>query len=208
MTSDPRDQNHDQELEHDLDAVRSAWSALEKAEPPGLLDQAVLNAAHRELGNGKRRRPLRWAGALATAAVIVIALGIVVQQDQQPPLPSGKQANGLKLDHDDANAKKEVPAKALEEKLRSDQFRSQAAAEPAAESAQRTKRMAAPASTVVTQAAEREEGLVSDEAIPEAGAWIEQLLTLKQNRQFEELAEELAAFRAAYPNYVLPPELD
>ena len=45
------------------------------------------------------------------------------------------------------------------------------------------------------------------DGVPEADAWIERLLLLRETRQGEKLVEELAAFREAFPDYPLPPEL-
>jgi len=72
---DPKD--HKPELnagnnwEQDLESVRSALSGLESVEPPDLLDQAILNTARREL-TASRPRPMRWVGAFATAAVVIL----------------------------------------------------------------------------------------------------------------------------------------
>ena len=86
MTMDPKDQkpelNPGGDWEQDLEMIWSALPELESVEPPDLLDQSVLNAARREL-TATRRRPVRWFGGLATAAVVVLALSIVIQQDQK-----------------------------------------------------------------------------------------------------------------------------
>lgn len=87
--------NPGSDWEKDLESVRSTLSGLESVEPPDLLDQAVLNTARRELA-ASRRKPMRWVGAFATAAVVVLALSIVVQQEQKSPDP--RSGNGIKLD--------------------------------------------------------------------------------------------------------------
>lgn len=96
---DPKDRkpemNPGNNWEQDLEAVRSALPGLESVEPPDLLDQVVLNTARRELA-ASRRKPMRWIGALATAAVLVLTLSIVLQQDQKTPDP--RNGNGIKLD--------------------------------------------------------------------------------------------------------------
>jgi hypothetical protein len=109
MTSDPRDRTPESDFDNDLEAVRSAWNGLEKAEPPELLDQAVLNTARRELESRPGRWPLRWLGGFATATVIVLALSIVTQQDPQAPAPVVDETDGIKLDQSVSTAaKKEV----------------------------------------------------------------------------------------------------
>ena len=177
MTSDPRDQQSGPEFEQDLKAVRSAWSGLEQTDPPELLNQAVLNTARRELNTRRRSRPLRWLGGFATATVIVLALTIVIQQDQQQTTPVLKKTNGFKLDQTDPAAPP-VPA--------SD-------------------------ATVMAVAEEMSDSLAESEkatdSIPEADAWIERLLLLRETHQDELLIQELTAFREAFPGYTLPPEL-
>jgi len=98
---DPKDRKSEQEQEpegnweQDLDDIQSAYSTLETTEPPGLLDQAILNTARRELA-ARKKKPMRWIGAFATASVFVLALTIVIQQNQEAPL-SGR-SNDIKLD--------------------------------------------------------------------------------------------------------------
>jgi hypothetical protein len=87
-TKDHRDPSGpDMELERDLQSIRDGLASQGYEEPPAMLDQAVLNAARRDL-EAKKRRPLRWVGTFATAAVLVLTLTIVVQQDDSP-VPAG-----------------------------------------------------------------------------------------------------------------------
>jgi hypothetical protein len=116
MTMDPKDRKSEQEQEQepegnweqDLDHIQSAYSALETSEPPGLLDQAILNTARRELA-ARRKKPMRWIGAFATASVFVLALTIVIQQNREAPLTG--RSNDIKLDAvTQPRAKEESPA--------------------------------------------------------------------------------------------------
>ena len=177
MTSDPRDQQSGPEFEQDLKAVRSAWSGLEQTDPPELLNQAVLNTARRELNTRRRSRPLRWLGGFATATVIVLALTIVIQQEEQQTTPVLKKTNGFKLDQTDPAA---PPVTASD-------------------------------AAVMAVAEEMSDSLAESEkatdSIPEADAWIERLLLLRETHQDELLIQELTAFREAFPGYTLPPEL-
>ena len=45
------------------------------------------------------------------------------------------------------------------------------------------------------------------EKAPDAEEWIQHMLELFESNQESELELELAAFRKAYPDYILPPEL-
>lgn len=56
-------------------------------------------------------------------------------------------------------------------------------------------------------AAAVEEKDKSSQDSPEPEEWIQRLLLLKQSQLYEKLEEELTAFRKAYPNHPLPPEL-
>ncbi len=99
MTMDPKDRKSEagqgRNWERDLEVIQANYSGLEANEPPDLLDQAILNTARREMA-AKRRKPLRWIGAFATASVFVLALTIVLQQDHEPMKPG--RPNGAKLD--------------------------------------------------------------------------------------------------------------
>ena len=96
---DPMDRKSDNlpdgNWEKDLAAIENAYSGFEAVEPPELSDLAVLNAARRELSN-KKRKPLRWVGAFATASVMVIALSLVIQQKPEPA--QLERPNGIKTD--------------------------------------------------------------------------------------------------------------
>ena len=218
MTSDPRDQQSGPEFEQDLEAVRSAWTGLEQTDPPELLNQAVLNTARREMNSRSRSRPLRWLGGFATATVIVLALTIVIQQEQQQTTPALKKTNGFKLDQTDpAASKSEVGLDDFKETARREQADRQLSPMSAEETESRMKRSAAappvPASDAAVMAVAEEmsdslaEPAKAAGSIPAADAWIKQLLLLQETRQDEKLIQELAAFREAYPDYVLPPEL-
>jgi hypothetical protein len=131
MMMDPKDRkpelNPGNNWEQDLESVRSG---LESVEPPDLLDQAILNTARRELAASRSkamRWPIRWVGAFATAAVAVLALSIVVQQDQKTPdLRSG---NGIKLDAASEEPLK-MEAQTVERKRQKDAASNVAAAPP------------------------------------------------------------------------------
>jgi hypothetical protein len=208
MTSDPHNQTKDKTLERDLEEIRSVLADPDSPEPPDLLDQAVLNTARRELARSEKKWPkrfsLRWLGAFATASVIVLALGIVVQQEQEssPPLTS-EDSNGVKLKSDAAAPEKEAAAKSqlMQKTADRDESKLRRAA-PMAASAARADDFAelemadAPASLEESMA----ETLPPEE-------WLSLLLELKSSNQDQKLAQQIAAFRSAYPDYPMPPEL-
>jgi len=203
MTIDPQNHRPDQELERDLESVRSRWDSLQKPGPPELVNQAVLNRAKRELetqGPASLKRPsLKWLGAFATAAVVVLAFTLTIEQEQHAPVPVVEEADGIRLDRDNefadqaeaytdtavTRAKQELPVKPA--------LRKSAVNSPIAE--MKMADAAAPPEP-------------AEDEVPSAEDWIEKLLRLKESGQDASLAEELAAFRAAYPDYALPPGLD
>ena len=188
-----------EDLRADLETVAAAWSALTQAQPPDLLDQAVLNAARRALADPPRsaRRPLGWPlgwptrllGALATAAVVVLAVTVVLEQSREAPVP--RPASDLN---------KTVRSPAAPKLEAGDQ---DAARAVSAETRSAQQSVPAPAAAMEQDLAEpaRE----ASPARPEA--WIERLRELKSGGDLEAFQRELAAFRATYPAYPLPPEL-
>jgi hypothetical protein len=199
MNSDPRDKPNKPEFDPDLAAVRSAWEGLEQTEPPDLIDQAVLNTARRHLE--RPRRPLRWLGAFASAIVVVLALAIVVRQDQQGPVPPVPDSDGFRMDRDTP-----VPAKTKQE------YEQMMQDEP--RKARPELRQIAPAAASEAQPVQGKEtqlrpldAVEEDAAGPDPEAWIERMLALRAAGRLEELEAELADFRRSWPDYPLPPEL-
>lgn len=204
MNSDPRDKPSNPEFDPDLAAVQSDWNGLEQAEPPDLLDQAVLNTARRHLERPRPRRSLRWLGAFASAAVVVLALAIVVRQDQQGPVPPVPGTDGFRMDRDTP-----APAKTKQERKLMMQD------EPA-EAQPELRRIdpAAPAAASEAVQIRREESQLhslesfeEDAARPDPEAWVARMLSLRAAGRLEELEAELADFRRSWPDYPLPPEL-
>jgi len=180
----------DRQLEQDIALLREADPGTGRAEPPELIDRAVLNMARRALPAGGRRAGLRWLGAFATAAVVVLAFSLVLQQDPQAPPPA--DTDELRLDR----SARSVPPAAAKSAAGTTQ-----PAAAADHKAQRTQPVARLADEPL--AAEREAG----SALPDPAAWIERMLLLQRDRAYDELEAELSAFREAFPDYPLPPEL-
>jgi len=200
MSGDMRNGDTDRSLGRDFEAIRAAWEVLQKDEPPDLLDQAVRNAARRALPTRGRRRSLRWLGSLATAAVVVLALTIVIQQDQQGPVPPIPKSDGLRLDDAVGKGDRASDATAGEQEPGHAEIKLQRA--PAAATSERSPPVESKAASAVL-----EEAMEADEALLAPEDWVERLLQLKQACRRDELRAELEAFREAYPRYHLPAEL-
>jgi ferric-dicitrate binding protein FerR (iron transport regulator) len=198
MSTDRPGYGPDGTYQEDLEAARSAWSRLEQIEPPDLLDQAVLNAARRAAARPSRRRSTRWLGALASAAVVVLALTLVIRQDPQAPAPPVPVTDGFELElrSADPEAAHETP---IQHEEAAPQAASKAALVPRQDAASREE---AGAPVAAPDALEE-----MDEAVPEPDAWVDQMLRLKAAGLNDQLDQELAAFRRSYPDFVLPPEL-
>jgi len=201
MSNQQQDPKRDPDLGKEAEALGAAWTKLEQAEPPDMLDQAILNAARRDLQQRTRRARRCWLGALATAAVVVLALAITVQQDQQGPVPPVSGTDGLRLEQSappSADTKAATPAVPTESSPARIQEQSALPAPGAAPAAsQRDTDAGQPLA----------EGIEEEAALPEPEVWVERLLRLHRAGRQPELQAELAAFREAYPEYPLPPEL-
>lgn len=208
MTRKTTPSTDDRRLLKDLEQLQSDWERMERAEPPGLLDQAVLNTARRALESKKRRRPLKWLGGFATATVAVLAITVVWLPERPADLPP-PGATGLPAPRDKA-------AELMQESTPEPRD----AAPPI--DVQKTRRLnAAPAPAADAPALEMEarrgekgdfmasesDAVLEKEALLPPEAWIEQLLALKREGRIEELEAGLRAFRETYPEHPLPGSL-
>jgi hypothetical protein len=77
---------NDQSLNDDLDRLGHAYGRLEQEEPPELLDQAILNRAHRAVENKPHWMKFSWLHGLTTAAVFVLAFTLILNQRETGPI--------------------------------------------------------------------------------------------------------------------------
>ena len=85
MNEIPNNGENDQSLIDDLDRLDHAYRQLPHEEPPELLDQAILNSAHRAVENKPHWMQFGWLHGLTTAAVFVLALSLIFNQREQVP---------------------------------------------------------------------------------------------------------------------------
>ena len=76
---------NDQALEDGLEKLSRAYEDLKQDEPPALLDQAILNSAHRAIEKKSGWKQFGWIHGLATAAVFVLAFTIILDQGELAP---------------------------------------------------------------------------------------------------------------------------
>jgi len=86
MNSIHNNGENDKSLIEDLDKLGSAYAQLEHDEPPELLDQAVINSAHRAVEKKPHWMKFGWLHGLTTAAVFVLAFSIILNQREQAPV--------------------------------------------------------------------------------------------------------------------------
>lgn len=106
-------------LDKGLDELGRAYSELEQDTPPDLLDQAILNSASREVEKKTGWMQFGWLHGLTTAAVVVLAFSIVLQQrepvaveedvmlESSPPVIRGESVRTDRM-------RQAVPAAAME----------------------------------------------------------------------------------------------
>lgn len=76
---------NDKSLNDGLEKLGHAYDQLPNDEPPALLDQAILNSAHRALEKKPHWMKFGWLHGLTTAAVVVLTLSIIINQREQAP---------------------------------------------------------------------------------------------------------------------------
>ena len=76
---------NEQALNDDLEKLGSAYQHLEHDQPPELLDQAILNSAHRAVEKKTGWNQFGWMHGLATTAVFVLAFTVILDQRELAP---------------------------------------------------------------------------------------------------------------------------
>ncbi len=94
--------------DNDLERLGQAYTRLQQEEPPDLLDQAVLNSAHRAVEKQPHWMKFSWLHGLTTAAVFVLAFSLVLnQREPVPDFEAGRQTEDLELAHPGRLVKKQ-----------------------------------------------------------------------------------------------------
>ena len=77
-------------LNEGLNKLDHAYGQLPNEEPPELIDQAILNSAHRAVEKRPHWMKFGWLHGLTTAAVFVLALSLTFNQREQVPSYEGE----------------------------------------------------------------------------------------------------------------------
>jgi hypothetical protein len=85
MNSIHNNGENDRSLDEGMDKLGQAYAQLPDEAPPELLDQAILNSAHRAVEKKPHWMQFGWLHGLTTAAVVVLAISLVFNQREQVP---------------------------------------------------------------------------------------------------------------------------
>jgi hypothetical protein len=111
MNSVHNNGQNDQSLNDGLDKLSQQYRQSGHEEPPELLDQAILNSAHREVEKKPHWMKFGWLQGLTTAAVFVLAFSIILDQRESAPVYDQElQNNSPARLQRERTAKKQIPA--------------------------------------------------------------------------------------------------
>jgi len=187
----------DNSLKDDLEKLDRDYQQLKSEEPPELLDQAVLNSAHRALEGRAGWMDFGWIHGLTTAAVVVLAISIILTQRQPVSieesgiLPAGE----LEEDTMQVNAPAAAP-------LAKRAIATLAAESPPAES----RPVKVDAVTVNDGKSDADKSVAERLQLPAEEAQLQAILMLKRAGN-DKWKAELKLFIESYPDYPLPDEL-
>ena len=116
MNSIHNNGENDKSLNEGMEQLDKAYAQLPDDQPPELLDQAILNSAHRAVEKKPHWMQFGWLHGLTTAAVVVLALSLVFNQREQVP----SFENEIKFDEKarvrrEKTEKKQTPVKQADE---------------------------------------------------------------------------------------------
>ena len=220
MNSIQKNGENDKSLSEGLDKLSREYGLLEQDEPAELLDQAILNSAHRAVEKKPHWMKFGWLHGLTTAAVFVLAFSIIL--NQRDPVPDYEIS---KSNFETIRLQRQKVAKKQSDSLLEEQPK-ELSSEMAIKNDYRTDILqsspvaAAPASAALENAPEEgaEQPLleaqrslyVRDDTRVKTNSELEQILQaiikLKQSGN-ESWKTELESFKANYPDYPLPEEL-
>ena len=178
----------------ELEALYRSGSHVEPE--PGL-DRIIRARAEQAATQGKRHRPARWLGGLATAAALVLAIGVALQQGPSEP---ARMQETLRSPALDAPARPE-PAEDLAPTLEREMFSDRSGA---AESdvIVTSPRQRAPSPVASFRAEEAPAFEVLAEPGPEA--WLARIEHLIEHDHLHEAREQLDQFRDQFPETEIP----
>ena len=106
-------------LKDDLDNISRVYGQMDQDEPPELLDQAVLNRAHRAVEGKPHWMQFGWLHGLTTTAVFVLAFFIIMnQRESVPGEEDGIFESPAVPIQADKSTRKTIPTETLERRMK------------------------------------------------------------------------------------------
>ncbi len=213
-TGNHHDNSRDDEREHEqsLDALARAWQSTHREEPPADVDLAVLREARAAVGKKSARAwpwTRSWTGWLSTGAVAAVAITVLINlQDEAPapvklppaapppaPVTATPRASRDTAGEDRARASEETQLAPVEARRKAEPAEniSMFKTEPMADAIMEERAEAADA------APERE----MEQVVLPPAEWLERIVGMQAEGD-PGWQEELARFRARWPDYPLP----
>jgi len=154
MNSIHNNGENDKSLSEGLDKLSREYGLLEQDEPPELLDQAILNSAHRAVEKKPHWMKFGWLHGLTTAAVFVLAFSIILNQRENAPdfEPGMSNNEPVRLNHQKV-AKKQSDTQ-FEERPKEISYEMEEKSDASLDMLQSSPVAAAPASAALENAAE------------------------------------------------------
>ena len=198
-------------------------------EPPMALDSAILTQARKVVEKRSLWRRTSWLVPLTTVALTVLTVSVVIQMKQEhpeiiAPVPHLQTEGGVKDDRQQVRS--------LKDKEEAEKRAATSAPSPAMEmKSEPAEKEMAPARTLMIQPKKREAvgasqfrsrdklsetdsaapsqaEVLKSQVVPDPETWIKKIRQLLKQDKKDEATEELKAFRAAYPDYKLPDDLN
>ena len=201
-------------LEQALSASAADTSAEKSSGPPELVDLAIRNMAERELVNKPwYTLPGQWSSGklavLTTAAVVVLTLTVFIQQPQIGPTvvqpESSKEADST-TDPDAVGRLRSTPQPAATEPA-SSPFALEKKAQASEDQYRERRQIRQATPKELNETLLMEAIMDEEETIPDPASWLTNIQSLKEAGELEAYHQELEAFRQAWPDYPLPPDL-
>jgi len=231
MNSNHKNGDNNTSFEDDLGKVSQAYGQITPEEPPELLDQAILNSAHRAVEKQSHWMQFGWLHGLTTAAVVVLAISIVLRQSEPVPVYEDDMISSepMQLERQESLKKEsgdqvddlrrlrmsrtEPSDKDSEEKVMAAEEIQFEAADVMANAPQAgaALKQASPAPATIAEPAKsdfRAKAMAETEAVfeSEAERELQAIIKLKEADD-ESWRKELELFQQRYPDFPLPEEL-
>jgi len=227
MISNHKSGENNTPLEDELGKISQAYGRMEHEEPPELLDQAILNSAHRAVEKQSHWMQFGWLHGLTTAAVVVLAISIILRQSEPVPVyeddmisnepkqiqlkKAPKKESGIQPG--ELRTEMMEKASSSDKDIRLDEIMAEEVLLEATDSmsdSQQTgalSRQASPAAIAEPVKSDMSiQGAMESETVSETDAELLAIINLKQAGD-ESWRKELELFLERYPDHPLPDEL-